>query len=193
MNQRSSQIFPLILIGLLAALTFWLERIVDIPESRRDGKLRHDPDTVVENFMLRRFNSEGMLQSRLKAPHMLHYPDDDSSLIQKPYFTYYRPNLPDTVITGEQGRVTEKGDKVYLWGNVVATRAASPMRAEMVARTPDLTIRPNDGTGFTDSPVEITQASSWMKGIGMDIDNNTSVFILRSQVTGIFNRIKPQP
>ena len=193
MSQRSSQLFPLILIGSLAALTFWLERVVDIPGSRRDGKMRHDPDAIVENFSVRQFNSEGLLQSRLQAPYMEHYPDDDSSLIQKPYYTYYRPNLPDTVITSKQARVTEKGDKVYLWGDVVATRAATAARAKMVARTPDLTIRPDDGTGFTDSPVEITQASSWMKGIGMDINNKTSVFVLRSQVTGMLLRMKPQP
>ncbi len=191
MNHRSVQIFPLIMIGFLAALSFWLERIVDIPESRRDGKSRHDPDTVVENFMLRRFNSEGFLQSRLRAPHLVHYPDDESSLIQKPLYTYYRPGLPDTIITGEQARVTEKGDKVYLWGNVIASRAASPTRPEMVAKTHDITIRPDDGTGHTDSPVEITQGPSWIKGIGMDIDHNTSVFTLRSRVTGILIRQKP--
>lgn len=193
MNQRSVQIFPLILIGFLAALSFWLERIVDIPESRHDGKLRHDPDAIVENFMVRRFNSDGFLQSRLQAPHMVHFPDDDSSLIQKPIFTYYRPQLPETVITGNQARVTEKGDKIYIWDNVIATRAATATRAKMIARTPDLTIRPNDGTGTTDSPVDITQGSSWMKGIGMDIDNDTSIFILRSQVTGQLYRVKPQP
>lgn len=191
-SHRSSQIFPLILLGFLAALSFWLERVADIPEPRRDGKLRHDPDAIVENFMVRRFNTDGIVQSRLKAPHMLHYPDDDSSLVQKPFYTYYRPNLPDTTITGQQARVTEKGNHVYIWGNVIATRAASPTRSEMIARMPNITLRPDDGTGTTNSPVEITQAHSWMKGVGMDIDNDTSVFILRSQVTGLLYRTKPQ-
>ena len=193
MNQRSGQFFPLLLIALLAGLSFWLERLVDIPESRRDGKQRHDPDTLVENFTVRRFDTEGFLQSRLRAPHMEHYPDDESSLVQKPHFTYYRPNLAETLITGEQARITEKGDKVHVWGNVVAQRAASPHRPEMVARSHDLFLWPREGTGHTDSPVEITQGQSWMKGVGMDINNNTSVFILRSQVTGILNRLEPKP
>lgn len=192
MNQRSAQIFPLLLIGFLAGLSFWLERVVDIPEPRRDGKQRHDPDTIVENAVVRRFNIDGFLQSRLNAPHMEHYPDDDSSLIRKPDFHYFRPELPEIVITGNQARVTEKGDRIHLWENVVASRAAMPGRSAMVARTHDLFLRPNEGIGHTDSPVEITQDTSWMKGVGMDIDTNTSLFTLRSQVTGVLKRIKPQ-
>ncbi|OQA34048.1 MAG: Lipopolysaccharide-assembly, LptC-related [Betaproteobacteria bacterium ADurb.Bin341] len=193
MSQRSGQIFPLILIGFLAALSFWLERVVDLPDARRDGKLRHDPDAIVENFTLRQFDEEGLMRSRLKAPHMLHYPDDDSSLVQRPLFTYYRPELPETNITAKQARITEKGDKVVLWDNVVAHRAATSNRSAMTARMHDLTIFSERGTGYTDGPAEITQESSWMKGIGMDLDNNTSTFILRSQVTGILKRTKPQP
>lgn len=193
MIQRSGQIFPLLLMALLAGLSFWLERIADVPASRRDGKLRHDPDTIVENFTLSRFNSEGFLHSRLRAPHMEHYPDDESSLIRSPHFTYYRQNIPETTITGEQARVTEKGDKVYLWGNVVAKRAASAERAATVARTDDLFLLTREGTGHTDSPVEITRGQSWMKGIGMDVNNNTSVFVLRSQVTGVLKKMEPKP
>ncbi len=193
MSQRSGQIFPLVLIGFLAALSFWLERVVDLPDARRDGKLRHDPDAIVEDFSLRQFNEEGQLHSRLKAPYMLHYPDDDSSIVQKPLFTYFRPELPEINITARQARITEKGDKVYLWGDVVAHRAAASNRPAMTARMNDLTVFPEQGTGHTDGPAEITQDSSWMKGIGMDLDNNTSTFILRSQVTGILKRTKPQP
>ena len=63
----------------------------------------------------------------------------------------------------------------------------------MLARTPDLTVMTDDGTAFTKSPVEINQGPSWLKGIGMDIDNNNSTFALQSNVTGLLYRTKPQP
>ena len=50
---------------------------------------------------------------------------------------------------------------------------------------PDLTVQPDDGTAFTQSPVEITEDKSWVKGVGMHLDNNTSTFELQSQVTGL--------
>jgi len=193
MKSWPSQTFPLLLLGLLAGLSFWLEHAIDMPEARRDGKLRHDPDTIVERFTVRRIDSQGALQYRLHSPYMEHYPDDDSSFIRQPRLIYYRPNAPQMTLSGEQARATSGGESVYLWGGVTVTRAATPTRQEMVVRSPDLTIRPDDGTASTDSPAEITEGRSWMKGIGMDVDNNQSTFALRSQVTGLLFRTRQQP
>ncbi|MBN8502741.1 MAG: LPS export ABC transporter periplasmic protein LptC [Sphingomonadales bacterium] len=193
MRSWPSQTFALILLGLLAALSFWLEHAVDVPLGKQDGKLRHDPDTIVENFMVRRISNQGILQYRMRAPYMEHYPDDDSSLLKQPHLIHYRPGAPDMTLSGQQARVTAKGETVYLWGGVVVTRAASSERPEMVARTPDLTVKPDDGTATTDSPAEITEGASWLKGVGMDVDNNQSTLSLRSQVTGLIFRAKQQP
>lgn len=186
MIRWSGQLFPLLVLSLLAGLSFWLERAVDLPDAKRDGKLRHDPDTFVENFTVKRFNAEGVLQYRLVSPHMFHYADDDSSLFLKPTVTYYRPDSPDMVLAGGQGYSSSKGETVHFWDNVVATRAATDKRPEMLARMPNLTVQPDAGTAFTDSPVEITQGQSWMKGVGMTLDNNTSILVLQSQVTGYY-------
>ena len=190
MRRSSGQLFPVLLLALLAGLSFWLERAVELPEPKRDGKLRHDPDTFVENFTVKRFDVDGILQYRLVSPHMLHYADDDSSLFTKPRLTYYRPGAPDMVLVGGQGYASSKGETVHFWDDVVATRAATAERVEMVARMPDLTVQPDAGTAFTDSPVEVTQGQSWMKGVGMNLDNNTSTFALHSQVTGYYLRPK---
>lgn len=190
MRRGAGQLFPLILLGLLAALSFWLERAVDLPEGRRDGRLRHDPDTYVSNFTVRRLDAGGVLKYHLVAPHMQHYGDDDSSLVSKPTLTSFRPDAPEVVLSGDQAVVTSKGEVVHLWGNVVARRAPDGQRPEMVARMPDLTVRPDDGIGFTDSPVEITQGESWIKGTGMFLDNNVSTLTLKSRVTGMYFKPK---
>ena len=193
MKRWSGQLFPLVLLTALAALSFWLERAVDLPMGRHDGKLRHDPDTIVENFSVRRMNVEGELQYRLHSPYMEHYGDDDSSLIKKPRLIYYRPAAPDMTLTGDQARGTEEGEKVYIWGNVVATRSADGGRPPLFARMPDLTVLPDDGTAFTPNAVEITEGQSWLRVIGLKIDNNDSTFALQSKATGLIYRIKPQP
>lgn len=190
MKSGSGQLFPIVLLGLLAALSFWLEHAVDLPQGRHDGKQRHDPDSYVENFTVRRLSVDGILQYYLVSPHMQHYPDDDSSLLAKPQLTYYRPNAPAMTLAGDHAIVSSKGETVHFWDNVVATRAATEKRQQMVARMPELTVQPDEGIAFTGSPVEITEGQSWVKGIGMEMNNNESTLVLQSQVTGMYYRPK---
>jgi lipopolysaccharide export system protein LptC len=185
MRFGSSQLFVIVLLALLAGLSFWLQRAVTPVEVVRDGKLRHDPDAIAENFLVRQFDEKGRVKYRLTAPYMMHFPDDDSSELKSPTLIHYRPNAPQLTLTGKNAKVTSKGKTVFLWDDVKAVRAATPARPELVARMPDLTVRPDDGTAFTQSPVEITEDKSWVKGVGMHLDNNTSTFELQSQVTGL--------
>lgn len=185
MRFGSSQLFVIVLLALLAGLSFWLQRAVTPVEVVRDGKLRHDPDAIAENFLVRQFDEKGRVKYRLTAPYMMHFPDDDSSELKSPTLIHYRPNAPQLTLTGKNAKVTSKGQTVFLWDDVKVVRAATPARPELVARMPDLTVQPDDGTAFTGSPVEITEDKSWVKGVGMHLDNNTSTFELQSQVTGL--------
>ena len=185
MRFGSSQLFVIVLLALLAGLSFWLQRAVAPVEVVRDGKLRHDPDAIAENFLVRQFDEKGRVKYRLTAPYMMHFPDDDSSELKSPTLINYRPNAPQLTLTGKNAKVTSKGQTVFLWDDVKVVRAATPARPELVARMPDLTVQPDDGTAFTGSPVEITEDKSWVKGVGMHLDNNTSTFELQSQVTGL--------
>ena len=185
MRFGSSQLFVIVLLALLAGLSFWLQRAVTPVEVVRDSKLRHDPDAIAENFLVRQFDEKGRVKYRLTAPYMMHFPDDDSSELKSPTLINYRPNAPQLTLTGKNAKVTSKGQTVFLWDDVKVVRAATPARPELVARMPDLTVQPDDGTAFTGSPVEITEDKSWVKGVGMHLDNNTSTFELQSQVTGL--------
>ena len=185
MRFGSSQLFVIVLLSLLAGLSFWLERAVAPAEVVSDGKLRHDPDAMAENFLVRQFDERGLVKYRLSAPYMMHFPDDDSSELKSPTLTHYRPDAPPLTLSGKNARVTSKGQSVYLWDDVRAVRAATPKRPETVATMPDLTVQPEAGVAFTKSPVLITEDKSWVKGVGMHLDNNTSIFELQSQVTGL--------
>ncbi len=185
MRISSSQLFAIALLSLLAALGFWLQSALQPPEVRNDGKLRHDPDSMAENFLVRQFDDKGLVKYRLTAPYMEHYPDDDSSRVDRPKLEYFRPQRPTLTLTADRAEVTSKGEKVDLEGNVRGVRAATAQRPEMIALTPSLTVLPNDGLAFTDSPVEIKEDKSWIKGVGMRLDNNLSTIELKSRVTGM--------
>jgi lipopolysaccharide export system protein LptC len=193
MKHWPSQLFPVMVLVILAGLSFWLQSTVDRGEAKNDGKFRHDPDAIAENFTVRRFDQNGQVKYRLTAPYLVHFPDDDTSEVKSPVLTSYRPEGAPVIVTGDNAKVTTKGETIHLWDNVSVTRAATADRLEMVARMPDLTAQPEAGIAFTGSPVEITQGQSWIRGTGLHIDNNTSTLVLQSQVKGQYIRPRAAP
>lgn len=190
MKHWPSQLFPIILLAVLAGLSFWLQTTVEPEAPQPSGKLRHDPDAYAENFTLRRFDANGHLKYRLSAPYLVHYPDDDSSEVTSPTLISFRPGAPSVTVTSDHAKVSAKGETVYLWDKVSLFRAATADRPELLARMHDLTALPDKGFAFTKSPVVITQGKSWLQGIGAEIDNNKFTFVLQSHVTGLYIRTR---
>ncbi|MDR0775677.1 MAG: LPS export ABC transporter periplasmic protein LptC [Azonexus sp.] len=188
MKNWQGQLFPIILVILLAGLSFWLQSVVNTDEARRDGSQRHDPDAIAENFTVRRFDASGQVRYRLTAPWLEHFPDDDSSELRSPTLIHFPQDRPPLTFSADNALVSSQGETIFLWDNVNIVRAATAERPELRARMPDLTVQPDLGTAFTSSPIEITQGQSWAKGIGAHLDNNTSTLVLQSQVTGVYIR-----
>lgn len=193
MKHWSSQIFPIVLLAVLAAMSFWLQKAVEPESARPDGKLRHDPDAFAEHATLRGYDSEGNLKYRLSAPSLVHYPDDDSADVKAPVLISYRPGGPSITVSADNGKVTSRAETVFLWDHVVVLREATPEQLALRASMPDLTARPDEGYAFTNSPVEITQGQSWLKGVGAEINTSNSTFVLQSQVTGLYFRPRNSP
>lgn len=193
MKHWPSQLFPLILLAMLAGLTFWLKSAVDRESPASNGKQRHDPDAIAENFVVRRFDAGGQVKYRLSAPRLVHYPDDDSSEIDGPHLFAFQPGAPDLEASARTARVLAKGDSVLLRQDVTLQRAATGGRPPLIARMPELLIHPEAGTAQTGGPVDIEYGASTLQGVGMQFDNNASTLVLQSQVRGRYIPPRAQP
>ena len=119
MKLSSTRLFPLLLMLSLAALTFWLEQIVRVEEGAHPSLRRHDPDYIIDNLKHTRFNSLGAVESTLAAAKMLHYPDDDTTDLIAPHLVQTKPNEPRMAVTAERGAVSQDGEEVFLYDNVL--------------------------------------------------------------------------
>ncbi|MCL2022025.1 MAG: LPS export ABC transporter periplasmic protein LptC [Betaproteobacteria bacterium] len=183
-QNMAATLFPLLVLSGLAALAFWLKEAITMPFQAEEGKKLDTPDAIVENLTLYRYDMNGTLRYRMTASRMEHYPSDDNSLILTPRLIHYRPKLPDVTLTAQSAFVTEKGERVLLRDDVVLTRAAYAGRAALVARTPELTVLPEEGKAFNDKPVAITQGATWLNGIGLLADHDLGTFTLRRKARG---------
>ncbi|MFN6961011.1 MAG: LPS export ABC transporter periplasmic protein LptC [Rhodocyclaceae bacterium] len=179
--------FPLLLAGILAALSHWLDLATRVPDVARDGKLRHDPDTIVENFEVRRFDAQGTLRHTLTAGRMVHYPDDDSATVFAPHITWHRP--PPTMISAREAHVSSRAERIELIDDVRITRAGVAGKPETTLTTARMDVWPDDELARTSLPVTITQGASRIHGEGgLSVDQKSLVYVLEGPVTGVFFR-----
>src|SRR5437879_868410 len=115
---------PALLLGALAALTFWLDAQVQPPAARRDGSTRHDPDLFLVNFRAVEFDANGKPRQALEAKRGDHFPDDESVGLTQPTFKVTQSGKPAFTVTAEKGKISGDREHAYFTGNVVAHREA---------------------------------------------------------------------
>lgn len=191
MKIHSAHLLPLILLTLLAALTFWLERASQVGDGGND-KGRHDPDFVVDNFTLRRFNTEGNLQHSLSAKEMLHYPDDDSTTVIDPALVFFG-NAAPTRLGARQARISKDGKQIRLADDVRVVREASDGNPELRVTSAEMVVYPDDEIARSSVPVSIVQGRSVMTGSGMEVDSRSHTYTLSGPVRGTIYRTGPNP
>lgn len=179
-------LFPLLLAGFLAGMSYWLELASRPPKVGNDGKSRHDPDYIVENFNVRRFDAEGLLQHTLIADRMRHFPDDDTTLIAEPRLIYHR--VPATYINARQALVDGKGEHVELSQDVRVLRAGLNGKPATEMHTERLDAFPDDEIARSSVPVKIVQGLSHIAGNTLESNNKAATHILDGAVKGTFYR-----
>jgi len=182
---------PVLLLGGLAALTYWLDAQVQPPQPRRDGTTRHDPDLFIENFRATVLDADGRPRQSLTAKRAQHYPDDDSVDIAGLTLALTDPGRPRLSVTADAGTVPGKRDTVILTGNVRAVRDAMPAHKPGEAGTGPLTlvteylrVEPKEGRAVTDKPVTIEEPRGIIHAVGMELDNKARTLKLKSGVRG---------
>ncbi len=191
MINRTAIIFPLVLAGLMALLTFWIYRTVEQQGPKNDGSNRHDPDYIMQNFVTTQTDTDGKLRYMLAASKMTHYPDNDSTILELPKFTQYAVDKPYTKIKGKFANVSSDGEEIEVIDDVVVVRQATADKGEMQVLTDKLVIFPNEDLAKTDRPVVIKQApKTVIHATGMIYDKNKKTLQLLKRVNAHYEKPK---
>lgn len=183
---RFSLFFPLLLLAVLASLTFWLDQVVQ-QDGQQPEAARHDPDYIVDNIVAHRMDANGDVKHTLNADRMTHYPDDDSTHLVEPHLVSHAPGRPPMSITSRTARVSSGGDNIYFETDVRAVRAASGKNSEMVMETSFLHVIPDDNIARTDRPVTVTDAHTVAHAIGLELNSETRIVTFLSRFRGTYH------
>jgi lipopolysaccharide export system protein LptC len=191
---------PVLMLGGLAALTYWLDAQVQPPTERRDGSSRHEPDVFLENFRAITFDAAGKPRETLAAQRAEHFPDDDSAQVTRPDLALTEPGRPTVTVQADKARISGDRENGWFEGDVrVHREAESPTPGDSTPNGPvtlttqKLHVVPKQYRVDTDLPVTIEEPRGIIRGRGMTLDNKTKMFTLRSNVSGTFQPKAAQP
>jgi len=185
-GNRLATLAPLLLVGMLAALTFWLDQIAQ-PPARPTGNSRDDPDYIVDNLSAVSLNQSGTASYALSAVKMVHFPEGDTTLLTAPKFVSYGTVKAPVTITANEAVVSANGEHVYFQDDVRVTRAAHDANSELTVRTAFLHVIPDANLAKTDRTVTISDAATTVTAEGLELNNETRVIKLLSNVRGTYD------
>jgi lipopolysaccharide export system protein LptC len=193
MSDRFGGWFPLVLLAVLSALTFWLDRLVQPAVGPQSDAVKHDPDYIVDGLNALRMDPQGRVKHTLRALKMTHFPDDDITLLREPKLVAYSEGHTPVTVTSRRARVSGNGEDVYFEDQVRVVRSADAQQSELVLETNYLHVIPDDNVAKTDQAVRITTDGTVVTASGLELNSDTRVLNLQGRVKSTYDRATAAP
>jgi lipopolysaccharide export system protein LptC len=190
MKDRLISWLPLLPLLLLLAATYWLNKQVQPAAPAANANLRHDPDYIISNFTATSLDTQGKTRFTMSAQKMWHYPDDDSTHMEAPQLLSMLAGRPPMRTSALRGTVSSKGDEVFLYDDVLIVRPAYAAQSELKVSTNYLHAIPDQDLVDTDHLVTVTNATTSMQAVGMELNNKARTVKLLSRVKSTYEPVK---
>jgi lipopolysaccharide export system protein LptC len=190
------RLMPLILMGLLTLVTFWLVRKNTPPEHSMLERVRlHEPDYIIQNGTLSALNEQGNTKYRILGNKVTHYDDDASIDIDLPRMRLFQPDKPPVTVKSNTGHldgdltILELFDNASIYRPPQPATATEPATLRMLASSSYFKVLINDDIVQTDKPITLEQGMSVMHSTdGGTFDNIQQSMTLSGQVKGRIER-----
>lgn len=181
MTARGSLWLPLVVLLLLAALSFWIERSVQVTANGSQAP-KTEPEGIMENFDALRTDPTGRPQYRLSAKKLKHYSGSKLTELESPRFVLLDPQAGDVSAVAQQATVSPDGNEVDLRGEVNVLRAAGADQSAMTLRTARLIVFPERNLLRSPGPVDIQDATLKLRAGAMEYDAGQRLIKLTGRV-----------
>lgn len=190
------RLMPLILMGALTLMTFWLVQKNTPPESSMLERVRlHEPDYIIKDGTLSALNEQGTTKYRVLGNKVIHYDDDASIDIDLPRIRLFQPDKAPVTVKSNTGHldgdltILELFDNASIYRPAQAATTTEPATFRMLASSSYFKVLINDDIVETDRPITLEQGMSVMHSTeGGTFDNIQQSMTLSGQVKGRIER-----
>mgnify|MGYP000213957950 CR=1 FL=1 len=190
------RLMPLILMGTLTLVTFWMVQKNQPTEKSMLERVRlHEPDYIINNGALSALSETGNTKYRILGNKVTHYDDDASIDIETPRMRLFQPDKAPVTVKADTGHLDGDLTILDLIGNASifrpaqAASATEPATARMLATSSYYKVLINDDIIETDKPITLQQGMSVMNSTdGGTFNNIQQSMTLSGQVKGRIER-----
>ena len=173
----------LLLVALLAiaGLSWWLRQSESAP-STIAAERKPQSDFFLNDFTIHQFDQDGLLKYEIGGTQLTHFPDDDSSIIEKPTFDFDEGNDVRWQIRARQATAgSEAVDELWLKGDVQITQSGNDNST--LLSTERLLVKPNAKIAHTDTDVLVKQGQATIVASSLNANLESGIVEL-TQVKG---------
>lgn len=173
---------PLLLMGLLAALTWWLARHSPRPLAERaPAAPRHEPDYTAERAVWQRFNAQGRLVAQIEGERVRHFPDTDEVEVDTVRVTSTADDGRRTEATARQAVASGDNSRYRLQGRARVVSTGADGRS-VVMEGEQLQLLAEERRVRADRPVTVRQGGSALSADRLEFDEATQQLTLGGRV-----------
>jgi lipopolysaccharide export system protein LptC len=181
MIARGSLWLPLVILLVLAALSFWIERAVQVPVNG-SSTTRADPEGIMENFDALRTDVTGQPHYRLSARKLKHYSNSKRTELDSPRCVQLDTQSGEVTAVARQATVSPDGNEVDLFGEVKVLRAARAGQSAMSLQTARLIVFPERDLLLAPGPVDLNDTTLKLHAGAMEYNARQRVIKLTGRV-----------
>ncbi|UTH74577.1 LPS export ABC transporter periplasmic protein LptC [Chromobacterium sp. IIBBL 290-4] len=182
---RSHRLFPVLLIGLTAMLTLWLDQISRWDTHKRD--LDPDkPEYVAEHITATRYDPQGKLQDRMIADRMWQYPSKPDAFFEHPELFQYQQGVMQYHVIGDSGRYNNKTRQAYFDKKVTLIKPADSKQPETRLQSSAMLVDTAKNVASSQAPSVAYQGKSEAHSIGFVYQQQLGLLNLLSKTKIIY-------
>jgi len=188
-----SSYLPLLLMTLLALVTWWLVDNSPRPVAASDERpVSTEPDYTMTQFALERFDAEGRLKVRIEGDRLRHYPATDRIEIDRAQIRAFAPDGRVTLATAQRTIGNGDGSELQLVGGAEVT-AQDDRGVPVLMRSEFLHVFLVTEQVRTHVPVTVQQGGSELRAAGMAYDHASQRLDLQGPVRAELPPRAPMP
>lgn len=173
---------PVLLLIVLALLTFWLDQAIQQPRLREDPSLDDQPDYIIEHLSGVQIDHHKVIRHFFSAETMSHFPLGDKTHFEQVALVSFQPNEPVVRVNADRAEMTDGSHDIFLSGNVFVSREKGADDDKVTMATQFLHLVPDSEIAKTDQPVTVIRRNTIVNAVGMELNHRTGQINLKSRV-----------